>query len=101
MTGPSSSLYSSAAFLVVGWLVARLFRRRALISIGKARRASNLSRETSNLGRHWAPELNITSPLKGDGAVIWRAGERAFLTADSALSTSSDFPQRTLRPGSA
>jgi hypothetical protein len=38
----------------VGWLIARLFRHRTLISIGKKRRASSLPNETLHLRRQFS-----------------------------------------------
>jgi hypothetical protein len=43
MKGRSTSLFLSVISRAAGWLIATLFRRRALISIGKARDAMSRS----------------------------------------------------------
>jgi hypothetical protein len=46
MRGLSPSLFLSVVSRAAGWLIAKLFRRRALISIGRARDAMSRSCST-------------------------------------------------------
>jgi hypothetical protein len=56
MRGLLRTLFLSVASSVVGWLVATLFRRRALISIGRARgRDAPIVLDTERVGGRGSP----------------------------------------------